>query len=381
MKLPLHLVLLCVCTQAVSQTTYSGSFVATLGVDTVIVETYNIAHNHLYGKAFLRYPEDQIGVFNFHFYPEGNIKHYSIAFMDPDSNFISKGIAGAMCEADSCTWYSAWPGTEAEYERKHPAKHLDFIGGWTPTLSLIEWNCMRLLKSGQTMLPMILLNDYIGVRDIALYKGKSDTILFGGPFLEYTKITTTPDGRIKTYDGTGTPWNYIVTPHEHLDVDVIAKRLSKSPKIGVPSPEVKVDFVIQEDTIKLSYGRPAKRGRKIFGGVVPYDSLWRTGAGDPTKIDLPYSVRFGKTLIPKGRYSLYTVPRVNEWLLIFNTDLKQWPTDPDRSAEFAKVPMKVRAPKEATERFTINIEPAKKGGILTLTWDDTEAHSSFEVVK
>lgn len=302
--------------------------------------------------------------------------------MDPDSSHtVSHGTGGAVCEGDTCTWFSAWPGGEKEYERKHAAKHLDFIGGWTPTISLIEWNCKRLLKSGKQTLPMTLLNDYIGTKDIALYKGNKDTIIFGGPFLEYTKLTTTPEGRILTYDGTGTPWNYIVTKHDLIDVDVVAKRLSKTPKIGVPSPEVRMDFPVAGDTIQISYGRPAKRGRKIFGGVVPYDSVWRTGAGDPTKIDLPYNIRIGKTLIPKGIYSLYTIPGQSEWKLIFNKNLKQWPTDPDRSADFAQVSMKVRKPEEPVDRFTIQVDAIKSGGVIMFTWDDTEAYTPFEVLR
>lgn len=381
MKNYLPLIFFCFSSSLAAQQPFSGSFVARLGEDTVIVETYNLTHNHLYGKAFLRYPEDQVGVFNFHFYPDGSIKHYTIAYMNPDSSYVANGIAGASCANDTCTWFSAWHNSENEYENTHSAKHLDFIGGWTPTLSLIEWNCMRLLKSGKKTLPMILLNDYIGTREIALYKGEKDTILLGGPFLEYTKITTTNEGKIKTYDGTGTPWNYLVTRHELLDVDVFAKRLSKTPKIGIPSPEVTVGYALHGDSIFLSYGRPAKRGRKIFGSVVPFDSVWRTGAGDPTKITLPYSIKIGKKTIPRGTYSLYTIPTPNKWKLIFNTDLKQWPTDPNRSADFAEVDIPVRKPSQMAERFTISIVPAKKGGSLLFTWDETEAIAAFEVIK
>ena len=367
------------CSFAVAQQHHTASFVAKLGNDTVIVETYNMNHNHLYGKAFLRYPEDQIGVFDFHFFPDGSIRHYSIAFMNPDSNFVGRSVAGAYCDSDSCTWYGVWEGATEEYSRKHSTKRLDFIGGWTPTISLIEWHCMRLLKSNQKSLPLVLLNDYIGLRNVAVYKGEKDTILFGGAFLEYTKLTTTKEGRILTYDGTGTPWNYIVTRHVPLDVDQYARRLSKTPKLGNPSPTENAEFISKKDTIRLSYGRPSKRGRQIFGAVVPYDSIWRAGAGDPTKIDLPYDIRFGKTQIPKGSYSLYTVPGRNAWQLIFNADLRQWPTDPNRSADVAVVPMKVRSVASVAERFSIDIKPSAPGGIITMTWDGTEAFVEFRV--
>ena len=181
------------------------------------------------------------------------------------------------------------------------------------------------------------------------------------------------------YDGTATPWNYIVTRHEPMDVDEVAKRMSKKPKIGIPSPTATINFTIANDTINLSYGRPFKRGRKIFGGIVPYDSIWRTGANDPTKISLPYAIRFGKITVPKGEYSLYTIPSMENWILIFNADLKQWPSEPNRSKDVALIPMKVQKADKQTDQFTINIEPLKSGGIIKFVWDETEAFASFRV--
>ncbi|HEY1201941.1 MAG TPA: DUF2911 domain-containing protein [Niastella sp.] len=377
----LFIMAMCLSVRVAAQQLYTASFVAKLGDDTVIVETYNMVQNHLYGKAFLRYPEDYIGLFDFYFYPNGSIRYYSMAVMKPDSSYISDGIVGVICENDTCTWFAPWPGAKNDGEIKYALKHLDFMGGWTPTLSLIEWNCMRLIKSRLQSLPVTLMNLYIGTRDVAVMKGNKDTLIFGGPFLEYTKITTTPEGRILTYDGTATPWNYIVTKHNPIDVDEVAKRMSKKPKIGIPSPEVKVSFPFEQDTIKLSYGRPAKRGRKIFGGVVPFDSIWSTGAGDPTTIDLPVDIQFGKQVIPKGKYSLYTIPTPTDWTLIFNTDLKQWPTDPNRSKDFAHIIIKSRKPVQQADRFTINIENEKSGGVIIFTWDETEAYAPFRIIK
>lgn len=383
MKIRLQLIMLAFCTANLYGQSFTGSFVATLGTDTVIVETYNMLPNHLYGKAFLRYPQDRIGVFDFRFYPDGSIHSYSISYMDPDNSAVTKSATeGIICENDTCTYFNASFGGKTEYVNKYAVKHMDFMGGWTPTLSLIQWNCMRLIKSGKQTLPITMLNDYIGVRQVAVSKANNDTLVFGGPFLEYTKITTTVEGKILSYDGTATPWNYIVTKHDPINIDDVARRMSKKPKIGNPSPGVKVKFPIAGDTINLSYDRPSKRGRKIFGGVVPFDSVWRTGAGNATKINLPFDIQFGKTVIPKGQYSLYTIPRLNnEWSLIFNTDLKRWPTDPDRTKDFALVALKVRNPAKQTDQFTIDIEAIKDGGIIKFTWDDTEAFAPFNIVK
>ncbi|MEO5685063.1 MAG: DUF2911 domain-containing protein [Chitinophagaceae bacterium] len=383
MKIQLPLIMLVLSTMKFfGQQSFTGSFVAKLGTDTVIVETYNMLPNHLSGKAFLRYPRDQVGVFDFHFYPDGSIKHYSMSYMNPDSSYIvTAGIEGIYCENDTCTWFASSRGRPAEYISKRPAKHMDFIGGWTPTLSLIEWNCMRLIKSGQQSFPITMINDYIGIRQVTVSKGNADTLVFGGDFLEYAKIKATPEGRIMAYDGTGTPWNYTVTRLAPVNVDEMAKRMSKKTKIGIPSPKAIVNFPISNDTIRLSYGRPFKRGRKIFGGVVPYDSVWRTGANDLTKINIPYDVKFGEVTIPKAEYALYTIPRADGWILIFNTDFKQWPTEPNRSKDFALIPMQVRTAAQAADQFTITIEPVKGGGIIKFLWDETEAFAPFRVLK
>ncbi|OQP52636.1 hypothetical protein A4H97_25280 [Niastella yeongjuensis] len=119
----------------------------------------------------------------------------------------------------------------------------------------------------------------------------------------------------------------------------------------------------------------------IYGGVVPFDSVWRTGANDPTRIVLPFDTRFEKTFIPKGEYSLYTIPTPTEWTLIFNTDLKEWPTDPNRSKDFVQVKMKLRKPATQQERLAINIEMQKYGGVFTITWDETEAFIPFNILK
>jgi hypothetical protein len=383
MKIIAQLIFLVACTTNVlAQKPHTASFVAKLGVDTVIVETYNMLPNHLFGKSFLRYPEDRIGTFNFHFYPDGSIKHYSMSFMKPDSSYIvSSGTEGLYCEDDTCTWFSSPTQTDAEYINKRPAKKMDFVGGWTPTLSLIEWNCLRLIKSGKQVLPITMINDYIGIKEVSLKKKSEDSLIFGGNFLEYAKIKISSEGRIVAYDGTGTPWNYIVTKNDPINVDKMALRMSQKPKIGIPSPGANVSFSIGGDTIRLNYGRPFKRGRIIFGGIVPFDSVWRTGANGPTILSLPYDIQFNQTKIPKGVYALYTIPGRTSWKLILNTNLHRWPTEPDRSKDFATIPLQVQKLGKPVDQFTIDIKPDKSGAIIKFTWENTEAFALFKILK
>ncbi|GAA4415938.1 hypothetical protein GCM10023187_46900 [Nibrella viscosa] len=360
-----------------------------MGVDTVLVETYTMIHNHLYGKAFVRVPEDYIAQFSVHFYPDGSIREFNVAAMDPlNSSVPFRAASGAFeyrltmnCQHDTCTYFNAEKGQPAETIFKHAAPGMNFVGGWVPFISLMEWNCVQLARSGKQALPLHMINHRFRAYEISARYGGKDSVLFGGPFIEYTRIKVDEQGRILRTNGLGTPWNYIVTKHEPIDIEQIAKRMTKTRGIGFPSPEERVQFVVQNTTLDVQYGRPYKRGRQIFGGVVPYDSVWRTGAGGATILTLENPIRIGKTHIPKGQYSLYTIPRQNQWILIFNKDVLRWPTDPNRAADYVSVVIPVQKVKEVAEQFTINIEPTQTGGVLQFRWDDVMAYTEFSLVK
>ncbi len=390
-KIVIVLVFIFFGTNSFSQTNklYTASFIGRMGVDTVLVETYTLINNHLYGKAFVRVPEDYIGEFSIHFYPDGSIREFNVSAMNPfNSSVPFSAKSGAFeyrlnmnCKNDTCTYYNSIIGESAEKIYKHPASKVDFVGGWVPFISLMEWQCRRLVQSGQQELPLKMINHNIGVYDIGVHFLNKDTIIFGGPFLEYTKIKIDHAGKILGVDGIGTPWNYYVTNHAPINIDEIAKRMAKTKGIGIPSPTETIQTEIQGSKISLTYGRPYKRGRSIFGGVVPYDTLWRTGANGPTVLTIQNDIKVGNTLIPKGKYSIYTIPKKEEWSLIFSTDVKSWPTDPNRSKDFAQVVIPIEKTKKIREQFTIEIVETKSNGEIRFSWDDVMAVAKFEVMK
>lgn len=77
-------------------------------------------------------------------------------------------------------------------------------------------------------------------------------------------------------------------------------------------------------TMKIVYGRPLKNGRTIFGGIIPYDKVWRTGANEATEITFYKDVVFGGQAVKAGTYSLFTIPGKKEWTFILNKDLDIW---------------------------------------------------------
>ncbi|HVE79159.1 MAG TPA: DUF2911 domain-containing protein [Gemmatimonadaceae bacterium] len=132
--------------------------------------------------------------------------------------------------------------------------------------------------------------------------------------------------------------------------------------------------------VMVDYSRPSKRGRQIFGGLVPYDQVWRTGANAATTFVTSRDLVVGGTSIPAGTYSLYTLPSAKGWKLIINKQAGQWGTEYNESQDLARVDLKVETVRAPVEKFTIAIEPqGTTGGTLALSWDTTRASVPFTI--
>jgi hypothetical protein len=133
-------------------------------------------------------------------------------------------------------------------------------------------------------------------------------------------------------------------------------------------------------TVSIEYSRPSMRGRKIFGGLVPYDQVWRTGANAATSLKTDVALNFGGASVPAGSYTLYTLPSANSWKLIINKQTRQWGTNYDQSQDLARVDMKVSQRSSPLEQFTISFDKSGAGSAtLKLEWDTTVA--SVEVTE
>lgn len=132
----------------------------------------------------------------------------------------------------------------------------------------------------------------------------------------------------------------------------------------------------------VDYGRPSKRRREIFGALVPYDALWRTGANEATHFRTDRDLMIGTIRVPRGTYTLWTIPARDGWTLIINRQTGQWGTDYDKTQDVGRTHMKVATLSDPVERFTIAIEPTRNGsGTLIMRWDTTQATAPIHVEK
>ena len=125
--------------------------------------------------------------------------------------------------------------------------------------------------------------------------------------------------------------------------------------------------------IEIDYSRPSTKGREIFGGIVKWNEVWRTGANESTKITFSTPVKFGDKEVPAGKYALYTIPNKNEWTIILSKDTSLWGSN-NYSADKDAIRFTARPATlmQKVETFTIEVgDLTDDTATLWLLWDRT----------
>lgn len=148
------------------------------------------------------------------------------------------------------------------------------------------------------------------------------------------------------------------------------------------SPAAKVEQRVGLTDLTINYSRPGKKDREIFGKLVPFGEVWRTGANENTVFTTSDNLVFGKDTLKAGTYALYTIPNKDQWQLIFYKDHSNW-GNPEKWSE-AEVALKVSAVPMATsntqETFTLAFDNIQTNGAeLIISWDKTSVHFPFSV--
>lgn len=148
------------------------------------------------------------------------------------------------------------------------------------------------------------------------------------------------------------------------------------------SPEAEIEQTVGLTEIEIEYFRPSKNNREIFGNVVPYNELWRTGANENTKFTTGDDIVFGKDTLKAGTYALFTKPSADSWDVIFYTEFGNWgtPDDFNESKVALRAKAKVVQLNDVVETFTISIDnTTTKSADLNFSWDKTRATLNFTV--
>lgn len=134
--------------------------------------------------------------------------------------------------------------------------------------------------------------------------------------------------------------------------------------------------------IKVSYSRPQKKGREVFGGMVKYDEVWRLGANETTEMKVYQDISIGGKTLIKGTYAVFAIPTADEWTVIFNADLDEWGHySYKKEHDVLRVIASVRSSDVIIEAFSIQFEDSGNGKAkMKMAWDTVIAELPIEMI-
>ncbi len=355
------------------------AFVERLGADTMAVHVYTVSTDLIEGQVVFRSPATRHGRYLATLGPDGLISHFEVDWETPHENAEGPPAQRFVMDiADGTATLARWNGEEADtLEVEVPLGTIPTTGRIPLSVGLWEQAVRQALASGPGEYEFSLLSP--GQPQPAsntIARRGADTVVidfFGSPML----AAVDGQGRILGASGRETTLKVDLEPVDAVGLDVaalaadFAARDARGEGIGPASPPATAEGVGGGATFTVNYSSPAKRGREIWGGLVAYDAVWRTGANAATHFTTDRDLRIGDAEIPAGTYTLWSTFTPESATLIFNTKTDIWGTAYDPAFDLAQVPLTAAPLAEVVERFTIQIEPTDTGGILQLLWDAT----------
>lgn len=357
----------------------TSSLTARLGVDTISVERIIRGAASLEAELVTRSPRTTLQRHAATFDARGMLATLTVVHLDPTTGAETRRVAYAR-QGDSLRIVDVG-ATTTERTVAAPAE-------WLPFVDLVHWPfdvaLRRLRASGAAQIDAPMLSGTrISPFPIALSGRDSATVTH--PTRGTMRLTVLPDGSIRTLDAGATTRALIVTRDRNADVPALARefaaRDASGRGIGELSGRGGGPTTVLGATITLDYGVPMKRGRAIWGALVRFDQLWRTGANRATHFKTDVALRFGDLLVPAGEYTLYSIPSASGGTLIINTQTGQNGQQYDQARDLGRIPLRARPLPAVVEAFTITAREANGRGELAIQWDQTELVAEFTVVR
>lgn len=146
-----------------------------------------------------------------------------------------------------------------------------------------------------------------------------------------------------------------------------------------PSPAAQASATLGNTTISIEYSQPSVKGRTIWGELVPYGQIWRTGANEATTFEVSNDVNIEGQHLKAGKYALFTIPEEDEWTIIFNKEADLWGTDEyDAAQDALRIKVASAEAPQFTEQLTFTIDDS---GTVSLLWEEVQVAFDVEPIK
>lgn len=344
--------------------TETAGFLWRLGTDTTDVERFTRAPGRLEGTHLTRVPQTMLREWSADLAPDGSVRRFEQT-LRRDGIVLSRRTI--TFRGDSATnVFTRGDSTTTRTIAVPPGTVLDLPNSY----AFFELALRRAAR--RTVLAVPLLTPGAQAVESATFtRAGGDTVIVQLEGLPAITARVDRDGRILWANNLGTIVERVAAP----DVHALAAAFGPRP-LGPLSPRDTARAVIGGARVAVDYSRPARRGRVVFGGLVPWDRVWRTGANRTTTLITDTDLEIGGVTVPAGSYALFTIPTPSGWTLIINRNVGGG-LEYSAEADLARVPVPVATVPEPIERFTIAIEPRDGGGVLSFAWERTRAAIAF----
>lgn len=373
--------LLTVAAASVATAQKPETWLTRLGTDTVAFERFTRTKDRLEGEFVVTVPRLRINKYLVSFNPDGTVKEY---------DYSSRAVVEAPGAQPPVTGIAVFEGGAIRViltrGTRTDTSRVTATAGAVPN-ALYAWGLFglatqaaRRAKGDSTVIEQYGLGARQVSRTAIVRRGDSLVVDF---FQLPMMVKADGNGRPQAVNGAHTTINVLAERVERLDLAALTESFAARERAGQIAGALSTrDTVVA--TVKgaefwVDYGRPMKRGRRLYGGLVPYGEVWRTGANAATQIRINKALEINGTPIPAGMYTLWTLPAPLGVKLIISKQTGQWGTSYDPAQDLARVDAGVEKLEPQVERFTISVADAGALGELRFDWDSTRWVVRFRV--
>lgn len=361
----------------------SAAFVTRLGTDTMVVERVVRAGNTIEADVLIRTPSTSRALYRMELAPNGAPVSWSRTDVHPVTAAPTGAREVVTIVGDSLRIESAGPSGD----RVRTAAAPDFT---MPFVDMVHWPfepaLARLRASGSDSLMQPLLT---GARtsDFTFVALSADSATITHPFRGTMRARVDARGRLIGLDAAGTTRKLVVERTGWMPLEPSAQRWMADDAAGrgvtALSGRGDTKATVQGAQIEVDYGTPQQRGREIWGALVPWGELWRTGANLATHFSTDRDLLLGQgadsLALPAGRYTLFSIPAADGGRLIVSRQTGQNGNSYDASHDLGRVGMSLRPLPSQVESFTIAVTEEGPGGLIRLQWAEQELVVPFQV--
>jgi len=348
-------------------------FITKLGNDTLAVEVFSTDGNTFTADVVVRSPQTVLTRYNLTMDETGGIQAMQAFRFDPELGFVGEGelVRDFTRSGDSLL-------VEVLAGERTNQFGMIYEDGALPFLEYTHWPFeLALIRAEQTGADTMLAPMVAGsrIRDFVLADLGDDARTIRHPSRGVMDVKVNMAGELVTLDAGQTTRKLMVERANNIDIETIAGRFKKAEVggkvFGALSGAMTEEFDVRGVNFRLEYGSPSKRGRDLFGGIVPYGERWRTGANRATHIRISEDVTIGGVEVPSGEYTLFSIPEENGGTLIINTQTGQNGRTYNEELDLGRVELSRNEQSESVEVFTITVSDEGEQGKLNLMWGTT----------